>query len=257
MMAVDKRAQLRAVFAAWKEARRLSPELQDQLIVECNIALHARAKELFPKSKRKMPETNLTDEERAAVGAPFVDRYKAHISKVLRLRGEVDRLAKEALLVSGDFEWTLWRTVSRSSYSTQGWGAEKYARHSAEADADHARSLGVPVEVRRRERVRCGACGEVLEITTGALPPHFGCPNTKVPGVSRDAGIVDFEVWVRVAEDIDLEILKASPEPSMVEYVRLCWKRGVNPRVYCPFLPHGFEEEHGLDFQGNQREVPK
>ena len=35
--------------------------------------------------------------------------------------------------------------------------------------------------------------------------------------------------------------------PSLVEQVRMSWRRGVNPRVYNPFLPVGFEEKHGLD----------
>lgn len=38
----------------------------------------------------------------------------------------------------------------------------------------------------------------------------------------------------------------------MVEVVRLCWKREVNPRVMYPFLPHGFEERHGLDYFGGK-----
>lgn len=42
---------------------------------------------------------------------------------------------------------------------------------------------------------------------------------------------------------------------DMVELVRLCWSKGLNPRVYFPYLPHGFEERHGLDFFGG-RKVP-
>jgi len=44
------------------------------------------------------------------------------------------------------------------------------------------------------------------------------------------------------------------PGPTLREQVRLCWKRGVNPRVYSPFLPHGYEQSVGLDYFGGETE---
>lgn len=55
---------------------------------------------------------------------------------------------------------------------------------------------------------------------------------------------------VRVEDAIDVEIVKRSPPPPLREQVRLAWKRGVNPRVYNPFLPHGYEEQAGIDYFG-------
>jgi hypothetical protein len=33
-------------------------------------------------------------------------------------------------------------------------------------------------------------------------------------------------------------------------------KKGVNPRVYMPFLPHGIEQQLGLDYFGNDLVSP-
>lgn len=53
-----------------------------------------------------------------------------------------------------------------------------------------------------------------------------------------------------VAEELDVEVVRRLRLTAREE-VRLCWKLGVNPRVYNPFLPHGFEEREGLDYFGN------
>ncbi len=64
---------------------------------------------------------------------------------------------------------------------------------------------------------------------------------------------VTFEVRVNVVPE-DLPILKHKDlSVPLVDWVQACWKRGVNPRVYDPFLPHGFEQRHGLDFHGNRK----
>ena len=38
--------------------------------------------------------------------------------------------------------------------------------------------------------------------------------------------------------------------PSLREWLALCWKRGCNPRVYNPWLPHGIEERLGVTYFG-------
>ena len=55
---------------------------------------------------------------------------------------------------------------------------------------------------------------------------------------------------VRVADAVDAEILRRCPPPTLREQVRRSWARGVNPRVFNPFLPHGYEEQVGIDFFG-------
>jgi len=64
-------------------------------------------------------------------------------------------------------------------------------------------------------------------------------------------------VWVQVQDpEIDLEILNNSPRPTLVQQVQMSWKRGCNPRVYNPFLPHGFEAKHGISMLGDNSVPP-
>lgn len=60
-------------------------------------------------------------------------------------------------------------------------------------------------------------------------------------------------VYAWVADpDLDLALLKRAPGPPLKEIVRMCWASGVNPRVYYPFLPHGYEDQAGLDYFGGE-----
>lgn len=119
--------------------------------------------------------------------------------------------------------WTLYDTVYGSTYHTQGFGAMRYAMGTAEAKADHVRHYGFEVRI------------------------------TETNKYSGSYGIVyaDLEVWVN-ADSITVKALKLKPGPSLRETVRMCWKRGVNPRVYNPFLPQGYEEREGLDYFGGE-----
>jgi hypothetical protein len=140
------------------------------------------------------------------------------------LESKLEGLAKDLSVERGE-EWTLWRTVWSSTYSSQGFGAISYAKNSAEMHADYARFQEIPVRIEREDRAPSG-------------------------GVGGRISHADFKVFVQCSE-LDLEILARKPGPSLREQVRLAWKRGINPRVFNPFLPHGYEEKEGLDFFGN------
>lgn len=58
-------------------------------------------------------------------------------------------------------------------------------------------------------------------------------------------------VYAFVAHPVDIDIIKRTPL-ALKEWVRRCWKKGVNPRVYNPYLPHEFEQTNGLDYFGNE-----
>lgn len=105
-------------------------------------------------------------------------------------------------------------------YSTQGYGAGKYAEGAVQFTADVARALGFV---------------DGVDLVVLRVPYH-----------TEDAWLAA----VRVEDAIDVEIVKRSPPPPLREQVRLAWKRGVNPRVFNPFLPHGYEEQAGLDYFG-------
>ena len=143
------------------------------------------------------------------------------------LDGRLHQVGAVAELRAGA-EFLLWRTVSESSYSSQGFGSFRYASNHADLDALHATALGVVTEVRRE---------------THALPggyPH--APTT----------LTDFHVWVKVASPTDLRLLALKPSLSLKETVRHLLRRGSNPRVMYPFLPYGYEASVGLDAFGDE-----
>lgn len=109
-----------------------------------------------------------------------------------------------------------------SMYSTQGWGADSYAKNRIDLDADDVRYHNIP----------------------------FRIDQEKSP-----SGNTTYRLIISVEDEtLDTLLLKMLPGPTLVDAVRMCWARGANPRVYWPFLPHGFEEKHGMDRWGRMKE---
>lgn len=133
--------------------------------------------------------------------------------------------AAEGLEVRPGDTWNKADERHSSSYRSQGYGAETYAKGSAESAADFYRALGLEVEIRSQYRKYEGARQWPFGSTT-------------------------YEVWVK-ADPQTIEICEYKPAISLREQVRLCWARGVQPRVFMPNLPVGFEEKNGLDYFGN------
>lgn len=149
-----------------------------------------------------------------------VECVYAALASAIKAAEVQERAAAEGVTLQPSGEvWSRVDSVCTSSYSSQGWGATTYARNAAEASADHYRAQGLRVEVRRR--------------TAG-----------------RD--LVYFEVWAEASAD-EARVARLKPGQTLREWVRMCWRRGVNPRVYNPFLPHGYEERAGLDYFGNDK----
>jgi hypothetical protein len=72
------------------------------------------------------------------------------------------------------------------------------------------------------------------------------------PSTVIKSGLVSFQVTAMVSDSIDVEIIKNKQE-SLRDWLKNCWKRGVNPRVYNPWLPPGLEDKMGLDYFGNEK----
>ncbi len=117
--------------------------------------------------------------------------------------------------------------VPSSSYHTQGFGSMKYARAAAESQADAARAIGIPAEV---------------HLIESRYVPGFGC------GTTEGTYIV-----LADCDPLGWQVARWRTPLPLREVVRLAWKRGINPRVGMPFLPHGYEESVGLDFFGGER----
>lgn len=147
----------------------------------------------------------------SAIGDALDARRKA-------LSAKLDELADPSLLRPVPGARRLLREVWASTYSTQ-TQPEHYAKGEAESAADSVRGFGLEATVERRTA-------------------------TDYPS------LVYFDVFINVESDLDVEVARRL-KVEVREWVRLCWKRGVNPRVYNPFLPHGYEERVGLDYFGN------
>ena len=140
----------------------------------------------------------------------------------------LDRLADLEPVRAGSARVVL-RRVYVQSYATQGLGAERYARASADLSRDERdgvlraeeREAGVRVVVEREAGVGRGAESYVV----AAL------------------GVED-----EVAADV---IRRRQSDDSLAAWVAACWRRGANPRVFAPMLPHGYEERHGIGFDGS------
>lgn len=158
-------------------------------------------------------------------------RYRAARTEKKWTERCIEVVARELRPRPGD-SWRIYRVVSGSTFHTQGFGADSYARGRAEIEAVELNvSTGIECRVVKVELPR---------------PKHHG------PFYVHTS---NWHVEARVAEDLDLEIMRHAPAPSLRDFVKACWSRGLNPRVYDPFLPHGLEERLGVDYQG--RDVEK
>jgi hypothetical protein len=120
--------------------------------------------------------------------------------------------------------------VYSGTYNSQGYGAMKYTEEAAERKADHIRLCGFKAEVRPEGKLY--------------RDPHYGVCSQS------------FAVWANVDRD-GYEVLKRKPGLTLRDWVKACWKKGINPRVENPFLPPGIEEKLGIDYYGNDLDGSK
>jgi hypothetical protein len=141
---------------------------------------------------------------------------------VLSILGEQSEIVKTE-------DWHDYKSVDESSYSTQGWGAAKYAKASADATLTETSQY---VESKVEERFH----------------PYDKPITTQYYGT-----LTGWTEWVVMVKTADIEILKRKPGLPLRDWIKACWKKGVNPRVYNPFLPTGLEDKLGLDYFGGEK----
>jgi len=113
------------------------------------------------------------------------------------------------------------------TYRSQGFGAVKYAESKADMIAmEAANATGGKVATRVEKVYSEKGSGGPMEEP------------------------ISFKVLAHVKDESDIVLIGLKPHWPLREAVRQCWSRGVNPRVYNPGLPHGYEESEGLDFFG-------
>jgi hypothetical protein len=219
------------------ETRRLHAAYVDELRAALK-RLSPRARMKHDPSYEQYPMLESSElrrrlEKRGAEGVAAGDAIMVKHQPLLQARAdflysEVERLAKrlaelaplaELRRAGAGGEWFYLDSRRAGDYGSQGYGALRYAEGSVQLTADVARAEGF-------------VDGVDLVVVT-----------------ARDYDEVVIAA-VRVESEVDAEIVRRCPPLSLREQVRRCWKRGVNPRVLNPFLPHGYEEQVGLDFFG-------
>jgi hypothetical protein len=202
----------------------------DALTQEYKAAVVAEFKKRFPRSKITdfVKIAGKLGDEFEKIRGPFQVRATEAYGEAMGRRNaaskRLDELAEQAEVRSGTTELTLIE-VDHGAYRSSDCGSGAYAKGSAEAALDQAEFYGINGRV------------ELVE-SPGVLDPKYKHRT--------------FVTKVLVESDLDIAILKRKPGVSLREWVRRCWKRGLQPRVYNAFLPHGYEEKNGLDYFGNE-----
>lgn len=233
MRALSPAAKRARVAAALEQRRAIWPK-QELLRELFNLSVLELARRVYPKRKIDLVKAFELVKDRADF-EELRDRTAAQLDalekKRTRLNEEIDCFAPGAELRSRTGRWLAADVVRSGDYHTQGFGATRYAEGAAVLRATGAIPYCEAVVWRESER-----------IDYGATPNCF----------RGESHSTTFVVCVRVDEEVDLEVLKHRPAPTLREQVRGCWASGVNPRVYLPFLPHGYEERVGIDYQGRE-----
>lgn len=187
--------------------------------------LHPRRKFIWVKAREAFPETEARWQ---TVGKWYMRKLIRHRD---RLQEELANLCAMSAVPVAE-EWTRIYTIDGGTFMSQGYGADSYARNCAERRMEHAADYGIVAEVR---------VGRVSEGTTapfGKWGGHYYKYTT-------------FEVWARTTELGSL-ILEHKPEGTLRDFVKGCWKKGINPRVLNPWIPAGYEEANGLNYFGGE-----
>ena len=244
-MRVRRRKPPRERFRALLGERRRLVEARSRAHEEARHELADRLRAYGPKGWANLGDLEVTqkalakleDWEIALLRAPILDRFEAFWDRARAdLNWAEHRLEVLARVVPPERgeEWREYRTVRGSDYHTQGYGADSYARGKADLAAFEIQEKdGIPARVVKVAR---------------PLPEHRSWHYVHTS---------DFRVEVQAREDIDLELIRRRPGLTLREFVKGCWRRGLNPRVYNPFLPHGLEERLGVDYQGRDVETQK
>jgi len=215
-------------FAAHAEFTRKMQEYNDSIYgldTGFKGELQRRYKEQYPRRKFDGAKVVLEDWYKGVL-----EEWQGKADALIKERSEFKKLAeahlgelaKSAEMPTTD-EMIQISMTDGGWYHTQGYGANSYAKGAARSEADKAEYHGLKTEVRTLEKQKADRWGISYE-TYGVFA------NTTEAGIA---------------------LLNYKEAPPLREEVRMCWKRGVNPRVYMPFLPHGYEEQEGLDYYGN------
>ncbi len=209
-----------------EQAQQTFTAQSDAVQAACHAALETDFRTQWPRRKWSLDRaiqcpnlTTLRTEFQARADALFA-RHQGHLKTLDAILASLAETTP--VWTTGDLRKAM--VASAHTYMSQGYGASRYAERQAQMVADKARFHGLTAEVR----------------------PEGPARTESRWGITYQ----DYAVWVNTDED-GWKLLERKPEVPLKEWLRLCWKRGVNPRVYNPFLPAGLEEKLGIDYFGN------
>jgi len=187
-------------------------------------------KALQDSYKAEYPRRKFTASKSQENNAQEHDRILAEYSELARVmtekqskiektaREQLDKIAARSSLPVTK-KMNRYASVSSSAYNTQGFGAHRYAKESAQQYLDKALAYGLQ--------------GEIRPVETDSGKDCTG----------HSYRTVDYQVWVTLSK-AGCKLLRMKPGTgNLLDWAVTCWRRGTNPKVYNPFLPHDISEE--------------
>jgi hypothetical protein len=200
-----------------EESALYAKDSPDQQAFEAEVMEAARAKSPKVKKLDLAKAVSIVGEAavadlKAKYAAPLEARYNQLRDQRKTLEEELGTLADNAPIRVVEGAWKCAHSAYSGAYRSAG---PRYDRGSAELRAEEFRDVaGVPAEVRESK--------------------------------------ASFEVWIAVESDLDVQIARRKAAFTIREWVRRCWSKGLQPRVFQAFLPHDYEAKHGLDYFGGE-----
>ncbi len=221
------RATLDELNGSWEKSL---PE-RKQIQAEFDVVIQAEWKKLFGRKKYSHVEAMKDIPNYEEIRKPFQDRSNKMLAEIstarATLKNALEDMAANIVIEKKDLlkeEWARYGEFSTSDYSSQGFGAAKYARASAEGLLEHVRQYA-DAEIRQVNREPVQSCGYTMEMIT-------------------------YHIFV-AGDETDCEIIRRKPGVLLRTTVKRLLKSCVNPRVLFPFLGTGYEASVGLDYFGN------
>lgn len=204
--------QLQQIFGQIAQVRQQMTEIRQSFQKNYEEELLQSSKQkTIPKAIGKLGESKVS-----AIKA----KYQEELDQATKdLKQKLENLEQDFLNLSQEYQfpkdngnnWEVYKTSYLYTYSTQGLGADSYARNALSTSVAHCTALGLENKV------------------------------------SYDQEVGAYRLWIK-GDKVDVAIAQNKPGLSLVETVQVLWKSGVNPRVIFPFLPWGFEEKHGISY---------
>lgn len=200
--------------------RDFTDERKSILAMQQNLDAEYRAAILAEQKKRQPRKRTHFEPLADAIQEEILERFRssATYKEIMRLDAEVDREKENReKLLTAMAEGVVFEPVecmhrvkfsSSYGYSSQGYGAMRYAKGVLEPHADHLRGLGFEVHIR--------------EVNYQPGTGQFACPSA------------DYELWANCPP----WMFDAASRRLTLGAAVDSWKaRQINPLVYNPFLP--------------------